>query len=185
MGDRVRNVIWPSLGWSRTLTYFKHRLGRLPGTPHGIACGFAHGAAISFTPFMGFHIIIAALFSWATRGNALAAAIGTVVGNPWTFPFIWIWIYELGHWLLGHGGATPEAVNFETFFQDMIDSVMALEGQYLLETVWPVFWPMFIGGLPTFVVVWIVFYLPLRTMVARYQSRRVERRQANRERNAA
>ena len=39
-------------------------------------------------------------------GNLIASALGTAVGNPWTFPFIWAWIYTVGYWILG-GEANP------------------------------------------------------------------------------
>ena len=73
------------------------RLKRLQGTPYSIATGFACGVAISFTPFIGFHMILAALTAWLIRGNIIASAIGTIVGNPWTFPFIWLAVFVNYH----------------------------------------------------------------------------------------
>ncbi|MGB0670934.1 MAG: DUF2062 domain-containing protein [Rhodospirillales bacterium] len=177
LGRRVANFFWPSLGWSRTLTYFKHRLGRLPGTPHSIACGFAHGAAISFTPFVGFHILLGGIFSWISRGNILAAAIGTVVGNPWTFPFIWVGVYQLGGILLGGGHADADTLDFETFFLHMVNAVQSLNIAYFGETAWPVFWPMLIGSLPCYLVVWALFYYPLRATIRGYHHARAARLQ--------
>ncbi|MDH3231800.1 MAG: DUF2062 domain-containing protein, partial [Alphaproteobacteria bacterium] len=83
---RVSNLIWPRMGWGRVFMYLWHRVGRLHGTPHSISAGFASGAAVSFTPFVGVHFILAALTSWFSRGNIVAGLIGTAVGNPWTFP---------------------------------------------------------------------------------------------------
>ncbi|MCK5621488.1 MAG: DUF2062 domain-containing protein, partial [Alphaproteobacteria bacterium] len=93
---KVGNLIWPQIGFRRSMTYVWHRVGRLHGTPHSIAGGFAAGAAVSFTPFVGSHFVLAVLISWLTRGNIVAGLLGTAIGNPWTFPFIWLWIYELG-----------------------------------------------------------------------------------------
>ncbi len=93
------------MGWRRMGVYLVKRLTRLPGTPHSIAAGFACGTAISFTPFMGLHTVLSVLLSFLVRGNYLAAMAGTLVGNPWTFPFIWVASAKLGHALLG--GATP------------------------------------------------------------------------------
>ena len=36
-----------------------------------------------------FHILLAMLLALLIRGNLIASGIGTVVGNPWTFPLIW------------------------------------------------------------------------------------------------
>ena len=100
--QRLFDAVWPKGGWRRSGTYVAHRLRRLPGTPYRIAAGFASGAAISFTPFIGLHFILAVVLALVLRGNLIAAAIGTVVGNPWTFPIIWLWIYSLGTWLIGN-----------------------------------------------------------------------------------
>jgi hypothetical protein len=62
-----------------------------------VACG----AAISFTPFVGLHVVLGALLALIVRGNLLAVVAGTLVGNPWTFPFIWVASYEVGQYLLG------------------------------------------------------------------------------------
>ena len=96
---KVQKFFWPSMGWQRAWAYTMHRLARLPGSSYSIAGGFACGAAISFTPFVGLHFIISAIVAWIIRANILASAIGTAVGNPWTFPFIWAWLYQTGTWM--------------------------------------------------------------------------------------
>ncbi|MBP5855871.1 DUF2062 domain-containing protein [Marivibrio halodurans] len=161
---RVREAFWPSLGWARWVEYFRHRLGRMPGTPYAIACGFAFGAAISFTPFMGFHILFAGLMAYFARGSVLASAIGTVVGNPWTFPFIWLGIFKLGNLILG-----VSAEDLQTH---------RLSFGYLLDHPWEVFLPMAVGGVTVFAPVWAAFFFPLRRAIAGYQHRRFLRRQS-------
>jgi hypothetical protein len=158
---RARELVWPRRGWRRTTLYVAHRLGRLPGTPYRIAAGFACGAAISFTPFMGLHFVGAAVLSLLVRGNVVASAIGTAIGNPWTFPFIWIWIYNLGRWLLGESGeyTLPDDLSMH----------------YIFENFTSVFWPMTVGGLPTALVAWLAFFWPVRATVLEYQRRRRKR----------
>ena len=155
---RVREFVWPSGGWHRASLYVAHRVRRLPGTPYRIAAGFACGAAISFTPFIGFHFVGAALLSILLRGSLLASAIGTVVGNPWTFPFIWAWIYALGQWVLG-GEVVSE-----------LPAVLSLT--YIFERPLDVLWPMTVGGVPTSVAAWFAFFWPVRGAVAEYQHAR-------------
>src|SRR3546814_2761127 len=68
-----------------------------------------------------------------------------MVGNPWTFPLIWLWTYSLGHWLLGGGqGLTlqPEDFSFEHIFENPLDVLL----------------PMIVGSIPSAVVVWLVIY---------------------------
>jgi uncharacterized protein (DUF2062 family) len=149
-------------------SYAIKRATRLSGTPHNVAAGVACGVAISFTPFMGFHLIGSFLLSALVRGNYLAAAIGTLVGNPWTFPFIWYLIYKFGRLLLG-----GEAVHFVPFHQ------------LSLATLWAdlerAFWPMTVGGLVLGAVAGLVTYFPLVRVVATYQAARARRREGRRQ----
>jgi uncharacterized protein (DUF2062 family) len=158
---RAGDFLWPRSGWRRSGVYVAHRLRRLPGTPYRIAAGFASGAAISFTPFIGLHFVLAAALAVLVRGNLIAAAIGTVVGNPWTFPLIWLWSYSLGNWVLGSGSLTalPEDLSFQHIFQNPLEVLL----------------PMAVGGIPTAVVAWFVFFWPLQRTVAEYQKARRRR----------
>jgi hypothetical protein len=149
-------------------TYVLKRTTRLSGTPHSIAAGVACGVAISCTPFIGFHLLGAFLLCWLLRGNYVAAAVGTLVGNPWTFPFIWVLTYKLGHGLLGTRAAHIEPVqhwDLATFFAE----------------VEAVFWPMVVGGVPLAVLAGVATYVPLARMIAVYQQERQRRRARRRE----
>lgn len=158
--QQVRNLFWPRSGFRRTGRYIAHRVRRIPGTPYAIAAGFACGAAISMTPFPGFHFILSGLLAWMLRGSIVASAIGTVVGNPWTFPFIWLWIFELGDWILGTSSAlTPGDITMS----------------FLWHHPWELLMPMLIGSIPTALVTWFSFFLPIRRMVASYQLHRRHR----------
>ena len=159
---RLRRFVWPRMGWGRIFRYWTFKLKRLQGSPYAIACGFACGASVSFTPFIGFHFILAAVLAWVLRGNIIASAIGTAVGNPWTFPFIWAGIMWIGTWILGYerGQDLPEELTFGAIFEE--------PGTVLL--------PMLVGGLPTGVIVWILFFFPIRRVVGNYQHHRQARR---------
>ncbi|MFQ5783456.1 MAG: DUF2062 domain-containing protein [Alphaproteobacteria bacterium] len=160
--QRARNFFWPHTGWQRAAAYIYYRLLRLPGTPHTIAAGFACGAAVSFTPFVGFHFVLASLLGLITGGNVIAALIGTVVGNPWTFPFIWLGTYRLGSMILGWD---PTA--------SLSDGLTLT---YLLEHPILVLVPMVIGGVPAGAVAWVGSYWPVRRVVQEYQELRRRRR---------
>ena len=158
---RLRELLWPRAGWRRASRYLMHRTVRLPGSPYSIAAGFACGAAISFTPFVGFHFVLAASLAWLLGGSILASAVGTVVGNPWTFPFIWLWTYQFGQWMLGGGAMTPVPEILTLGF------IFAHPGRVLL--------PMTMGSIPTAIVGWFIAYWLVRQLVARYQAHRRSR----------
>ncbi|MGI9502282.1 MAG: DUF2062 domain-containing protein [Geminicoccaceae bacterium] len=175
------------MGWRRLGTYLLKRLTRLSGTPQSIACGFACGAAISFTPFVGFHILLSMVLAWLLRGHIIASVVGTVVGNPWTFPFIWLATYKVGQILLGSAEAAPwPAV---TMFKHVVTDLggliwPTLTGQNTWEAVKQVLidlraliWPMFIGSIPLALIAGIAFYLPLAKVIDAFQRTRESRRQ--------
>ncbi len=194
---RLRELIWPRMGFRRAAKYLAYRVVRLPASAYAIAGGLAWGAAVSFTPFIGLHFVVAGLAAWLTRCSILAATIGTVVGNPWTFPFIWALVYQVGVFMLRLDVIdAPADETLALLFRQIWDLVgdwilvfvglkssIATNGgtEALAEVLRSVFWPMFVGSLPTAFIVWILFYLPLRRLVESYQRRRrrrYERRQA-------
>lgn len=178
---KVREFLWPSTGWSRAGHYMKHRLARIDGTPYAIAAGFATGAAISFTPFVGLHFIFAAIIAWIVRGNILTSAIGTAVGNPWTFPFIWAATYNLGINILGGDAADDLMEQLDQMFGsftivDLVNDPLNALGPFL-ETI---FFPMLLGGIIIGASLWFFIYWPIYKLVLEHKIKRLKRRQKNR-----
>ena len=161
----LRDLIWPRAGWRRTATYLRHRIARLPGTPHSIAIGLACGVAVSFTPLIGLHFVLAALIAWAIGGNVLASAIGTAIGNPWTFPLIWFVSHTIGSWILGLDPPVEKADDF---------TLARLRNSTL-----HVLLPMLVGSVPLVIAAWFASYFPMRLAIDGYQlarRRRMEKR---------
>ena len=159
--QRAREFLWPRMGWFRVGTYLRHRVGRLPGSPYSIAAGLACGAAISFTPFIGLHFVFAALAAWLIGANVIASAIGTAVGNPWTFPFIWWGTLRFGELILGSSRLT--------------DVPRQISLQYIFDHPFAVLLPMSVGGVLCAVAVWIIVFFSTHYFVERYQRLRSER----------
>lgn len=174
--SRVRQFFWPSAGWHRSTRYVFHRVARIPGSAYSLAAGFACGAAISFTPFIGLHFILSALLALLLRANVLASAIGTAVGNPWTFPFIWIGVFNVGSWILRAEGTDAQRVDFLDVLTDSMQAFHRLDFQYLADTSGPILLPMLVGAVPVSILVWILFYVALRPMISKYQAVRHHRR---------
>ena len=153
--EHLREWLWPKSGWKRWGSYMRHRVVRIPDTSFRIAAGFACGGAISFTPFMGLHILISIAAAWAIRANLVAAAIGTIIGNPWTFPFIWMLIYRVGAFILGMDASAGLSAS--------VDVESILTNPY--EALAPVLGPMVVGSIPVVISVWWLLYLPLKKLI--------------------
>lgn len=159
----LRNWLWPRKGAVRPWLYLRHRIVRLPDTPHRIAAGVASGVAASITPLLGFHFLLAGFIAWAARGNIIASAIGTAIGNPWTFPFIWVITYKLGSKLLGletHKGA-----------------VQGLSWDMLFTHPTGLLGPMLLGALPLALLSWFLTYFVLKRFIAFYRAKRDQARE--------
>lgn len=156
--SRLRNMVWPEGGWNRARQYILLRLNRLKGTPQEIASGLACGVAVSFTPFVGFHFVLAAITAWFVRGNILASALGTAAGNPWTFPFIWISVLYTGREFLGMGDEPTTKVDFLEFFEKGMHALMTFDFSLFFHDIWPILWPMMVGCIPFYIVSWAITY---------------------------
>lgn len=168
MGERIWVFLWPRRSWTRSINYVLLRVNRLSGSAHTIALGCAAGIFVSFTPFMGFHFLLAGIIAYVIGGNILASALGTFFGNPITFPFIWASAYKFGHWILGNDpGKFSVRELLDTFSHGFF---------YVLDNAYAVYIkPMFIGGAPLGFVTAFFGYFVLRALVERYQRARAER----------
>ncbi len=155
--DRVREFLSPRKGWRRGYAYLGKRMQRLPDTPHRIALGFAAGVQASFTPFFGFHFIAGAALAFAIRGNVLASAVGTFLGNPLTFPFIAAASLWVGRRLTGMEFHDPQAGWSFGWLWHNIDAI---------------FLPYIVGGILPGLATSVAAYFVVRPLIAAYQARR-------------
>ncbi len=140
----VKSFIWPQKGFIRGWIYLAMRILRLRSSDYSLAAGIASGVAVSFTPLIGFHFILAALLAWLVRGNLIMAMIGTIVGNPWTFPLIWVLIHSVGVSLLGNPSTETD--------------VSMLSYEFLMNSPGSVLVSMLLGGLVTGSVLGIIVF---------------------------
>ena len=166
LGARIRTILWPRRSFSRSYRYLKKRVLRLNASPHAIAAGFAAGVASSFTPFIGFHFLLAFAIAYLVAGNMASAALGTAVGNPLTFPLIWGATYEVGQYLLGAGvahGPSPIHIGKALAHMDFV-------------AIWkPIVKPMLIGGLPLGIAAAILAYALVFFAARSFQKHRTRR----------
>jgi uncharacterized protein len=158
--ERMRVHLWPRRSWSRSSRYVVYRLRRLSDSPHAVAIGFAAGVFSAVTPFLGTHMIMAALLAWAIGGSIVAALLGTFVGNPLTYPVFWYSTYEVGNLMLG-GTVAKQRI-------DLSDGIF----QSSLEQLWPILKPMSLGCIPVGLALAALGYFLVKPMVEAYQHRR-------------
>lgn len=121
---------------------------RTRASAHSIALGLAAGAFVSASPLIGLHIVYAWMICWIFGANYLAAALGTWVGNPITFPFIWTGSYSIGNYLLGDNRLPLDFENltFGTLWNDPASVFL------------PIFLPFMLGSFPVGLVIAVIVY---------------------------
>ena len=155
--QKARELVWPASGYRRAFLYYWRRLIRLKSPPHNVALGFAIGVFMSFSPFLGFHLVLSGLFAWMFRVNIAASLLGNFLGNPVTYPFMWAGVYQAGLMILGGEAADSGHLVFDT---GMIRTL---------------FLPFLAGSIPVGILAGLIFYFPVKSSVARFQALRHQR----------
>lgn len=180
----VLDIVYPPGGFGRALRYIAHRIRRLPDPAHRISRGIAAGVFTCFTPFFGFHFLVAALLAFMLRGNLLASLLATFFGNPLTFPFIAGISVELGYDILGRDGGVSVGRIFRAFgraSQDLYANFGAIftdaptHWAGMSEFFQDVFLPYLVGGLVPGIVTACSAYVISRPLIAAYQKARIAR----------
>ncbi len=163
-GQKLLDLLWPRQGLGRTVRYWRHRLTRLPGTPHSIAAGVASGVAMSFMP-PGLHMLMAAGMALIVRGNVIAATLVSVAfGNPVMTALLLSMDLGLGELLIGkRQRAASGEVSLLEFFQHPVDTFSRFGVPFVL------------GALLLAILSWIVTYFIMIRVVEFAHARRAKR----------
>ena len=140
----------------RIVRLLKLKVFRIRDFPEAVAIGLSWGAAVSFTPLLGFHLIICYLGTWLMRGNLIAATVGTIIGNPWTFPFFFYIDYKIGLF----------------FFRESLDNY-EFKVQFFIDNFEALFYPTLLGSLPIAFIIWfLTYYITKNLLTKRYEKKK-------------
>ena len=145
-----------SINLKRACVFYFLKLIRVKDSIDKLAVGFACGSMVSFTPFIGLHFLLAVFFAYLLRGNIVASLIGTFVGNPFTFPFIWIFIYKVGN----------------IFFKNDKNFSLEFTFRSLFDQGYDILIPMLIGSLIVSIPVWFISYFTVKILMSSFKKRK-------------
>ena len=176
----ILNFIKNFFAFSRTKKYISLSIKRIKGTPQALSLGLATGIAISFTPFIGLHALLAIFISWIIGGSMATALIGTLFGNPWTFPFIWYFTFEVGQFM-SYGFLSYDTVfSFKSIKKEIsvllgilkniivFANIPELEKNVEKLKLIPF---MIIGSIPLVVLTWLLSYFSSLIILKSYRKR--------------
>ena len=141
------------------------RLGALKASDNAIALGFACGAGISMTPFIGFHSILAILSAWMMHASIPSALIGTIVGNPWTFALIWPATYETGRLILSINARSN--IDFIMIFKNLKEAFLKSDYADVLLDVKEVIVPMIVGSVLFYAATFLISFFGIKQLLKR------------------
>ena len=166
--------------FSRTKKYISLRLKRIKGTPQALSLGLATGIAVSFTPFIGLHALLAIFISWVIGGSMAAALIGTLFGNPWTFPIIWYFTFEIGQFINYGFFSYEEDFSFKIIKKEISTLLVILKNIIIFANI-----PeleenveklklipfMVVGSIPLVFITWILSYFSFLIIFKSYRKK--------------
>ena len=176
----IKNSLKLLFSFKRTKKYILVNLKRMKGSSHEIALGLACGIAISFTPFLGLHALLAITLAWVLRGSMAAALIGTLFGNPWTFPFIWYLSYEIGKLFVLESNDLSAQYLLPSLKQEMIISFILVKNIFLTTDYALIkenfnelnFIPtMALGSMPLVLIFWFFSYFIFESIINSYKKK--------------
>ena len=177
---QFKSFIKSIFSFSRTKKYIKLSLKRMKGSPRDLAAGLASGLAISFTPFIGLHALLAILLAWIIGASMASAIIGTLFGNPWTFPFIWYLTFELGQFLHKGLGSNYEVFSFNNIKTEVFTLLNIIKNLIIFANlqeiklnlaklnVIPI---MALGSIPCVFITWFLSYFIFFNILKSYKKR--------------
>ena len=176
----ILNFIKIFFAFSRTKKYISLSIKRIKGTPQALSLGLATGIAISFTPFIGLHALLAIFISWVIGGSMAAALIGTLFGNPWTFPFIWYFTFEIGQFINYGFLSYEEEFSFKIITKEISTLLVILKNIIVFANI-----PelkenleklklipfMIVGSIPLVFITWIISYFSFLIIFKSYRKK--------------
>ncbi len=114
-------------------------------TPERTAAAFALGVFFGFSPFLGFHTVLALAVAFVFNLNRVAVLIGVYSNLPWIIAAYYGVATAAGAWLLGT--ALPSG------FAERVAQIFSLSlfhvefWRQMAHDMRPLFWPYFVGSL--------------------------------------
>ena len=137
--------------------------------------------------FWVYIFILSGIIAYLLRGSIIASAIGTFIGNPLTFPFIWALVYSTGSLMVG---IDTSAHNIGELFNFALEKISEINSWHLLflsdystaintvsdylkmwSDLFNVLYIFIIGSLPWVVIVWFTFFISIYILVKNYKEK--------------
>jgi len=147
--------------------FFIYRVLHVDDTPHRIALGVGIGIFITWTPTVGFQMLIVLALSWLLGANKLVGVPFVWISNPATLVPIFYPNYLLGKYVLGSDCPDPDFGKAMAFSGTWLETV-----QNWWNATWQVFWPLWVGSIIIGGALGLISYAVIYYAVVKYRKLR-------------
>ena len=169
---------------NRVKRFFIFRVLHVNDTPHRIALGVAIGIFVTWTPTIGFQMLLTVALAWLLRANKLVGVPFVWISNPLTMVPIYLPNFALGRWLLRNNYESPDFAKALTVGGgSWLEAWLNRTSAWWSETM-KVFAPLWLGSLIVGLVLGVTTYFLIRYAVVAYRRHREHVRQLRRQRRA-
>jgi uncharacterized protein len=155
-------------GWRRTRRFVVRQVLHADDPPHRIALGTAIGVFVTFTPTIGFQMVLVLFLAWLLGANKAVGLPVVWLSNPATLVPIYWPCYQLGQWVLQTPPISAAWWNAITHPPAGWAERVAFYWTRFTE----VFWPLWVGGVAIgFLTAYVTYYSVYFTLCS-YRMRR-------------
>ena len=115
LGDQVRQYL------KRMRDFCVYKVLHADDPPHRLALGIAIGMFVTFTPLIGFQMLVSFFLAWLLRANKLVGVPIVWISNPFTIIPIYYPCYWVGCQLLRMPVVSDEWVNIQQSWNTLLE----------------------------------------------------------------
>ncbi len=154
----LKALFWPRKGWLRPWQYIGIRILRSKGSVHEISAGIAAGVLGGLNPIYGVQMLTSGIAAVVLRGNIWVSMLASWVGNPFTYPAIWLLEWWVGRLILER-----------QWPQDLLPDFAELFHNPHWADVWHLLKPMLVGYPIVAGTFALMFYVLSRPLVRHFR----------------
>jgi uncharacterized protein len=161
--------------WRQGKAFCVYKILHADDPPHRLALGIAVGMFVTFTPLIGFQMMLSVFLAWMLGANKLVGVPLVWISNPFTIIPIYYPCYQLGCRLLGERVVKEKWKQLGTEWKELISdpaTTWGLKVKFWWEGLMDFILPLCVGCLVVATVVGILSYYLSLLAIRSYRLRR-------------
>lgn len=161
--------------WKRAKDFCVYKILHADDPPHRLALGIAVGMFVTFTPLIGFQMMLSVFLAWLLRANKLVGIPLVWISNPFTIIPIYYPCYRLGCAMLGETVVNSKWSHLGTEWRQLLadpTTTWNIKVRFWWEGLMDFIGPLCLGCLVVGTIFAIASYYLSLVMIRSYRLRR-------------